>query len=1243
MKFIERKFLELNIISDDFPKKNSEAKYDYVESFNSNGYEKKIVENSKEEPLKKNKEELNKVLIDLEEILKYDLIFIFGESGSGKTTLLKEIAKKNNSKFYTLSCFNDEELNMTNKEKTIYLFDSIDEDLNENKMTLNKVYLNKLEKIFKKIYQLNINNKIILTCRNGYIYEYLNSIKVEKKIKAYELASLENEDIKKIASNYKVLDYEKIVEFLEKIKLKELVVRNIFVLSKIIEKKEEYLSKKSLKEIYKAILKEFFLIKTDNFSNTIFKNKEEILEKLSIKISTKYFCKENEEERLKLKGEGLSEEEEVNLKRLPIYEHKSLEEFLIAYFIHKKLLLKEMDLKAIEKIFFIENVLKRDMKEILYFLIDLEDNELKKLLLETDPTLLIKIPEVNLDMQVLIVTKNINFLQKNPYYMWSNWEYFRNNSKIDEDLNLKRTLLQQINDISSIENEVFYYLMCLLKNSKNRSLEDFIFTILEKRIEKYKSLRDILNGVFIENKSFNLKLHDLLKKKQKKLQDDFYYINKFLKLIYKRINVKDFIFYIKNMKEYNLKDIIKVIDLNYLLMIINELLNNYEEIKNYRRGYNQIIFLMNSLNEKNIVNKNEVLNILEKAIEKKILHLNKIKIDNLILSLDDKKKYFRKIFECGNDYIIFFKKEDIEENLEFLLSNYSLGKYKNTYIEISYKFEIEKINLLLKKEKRKIQTKYLDEEIQENLIELKINFQEEKLIQLIGDIGLDETYKKIKEDKRIDDNVNNLIIKYLQIGMSFKKNQNGFREIDYLIFKYLNNNTKLKMNDLIEKNKESIYNLLLYFNHEEFSDNLIRFLLQEEFFKEKILKDLDNLNSTILFSRNKEKIFEYLRINEVEALKIILEKEYLNYDWFDSQEEIILNKLSLKNNKNILDEKIKNSNGKLNETFLKYYLEEYDINYLFQLLNFEYSKNNFENIIECLEEVGNLEVELEKLTDETVEKIISFYNTNYEEYQEPKETVFDIDTNYKLNNFIFIKLFNALRNDKRIKLLQKLNGIEFKNRKIINYIAYTKKIILENQYKFNEVIDIIKNSKFEEKYAYFDNEKFIKDLLMVIEHLTELRLQIKLKEYKEDEINDLIRFGLEMKEYYVHDQRRGGESESKENLGERDLVIKKNNTTVTILEALILKSINKSNIKKHYNKLNINYDTMGNRVNYFLCYYLGNNFNPFIERYKELSNVLFNSDIEDLSSEYSEKSNIKIMRTKFKEKEIYHLLINFEN
>ncbi|MEG2848155.1 MAG: hypothetical protein RR904_05250, partial [Bacilli bacterium] len=242
----------------------------------------------------------------------------------------------------------------------------------------------------------------------------------------------------------------------------------------------------------------------------------------------------------------------------------------------------------------------------------------------------------------------------------------------------------------------------------------------------------------------------------------------------------------------------------------------------------------------------------------------------------------------------------------------------------------------------------------------------------------------------------------------------------------------------------------------------------------------------------------------------------------------------------------------------------------------------------------------------------------------------------------YYRLFTILKTPSRRFLLKKLLEEGIKGVKLKNFINYTLKLISEELIEIDSIEEIIKKSKFEDKYYYFDNENFIKDLLIVIEHLTELRLQIKLKEYKEDEINDLIRFGLEMKEYCVHDQRRGGESGSGENPGERDLVIKKNNTMVTILEALILKSINTSNIKNHYDKLNNNYDTMGNRINYFLCYYLGNNFNSFIKRYKQSSNILFNSDIEDLSSEYTEKSNIRIMKTEFKEKEVYHLLINFK-
>ncbi|MGL4874585.1 MAG: hypothetical protein ACRC30_08050, partial [Clostridium sp.] len=248
-----------------------------------------------------------------------------------------------------------------------------------------------------------------------------------------------------------------------------------------------------------------------------------------------------------------------------------------------------------------------------------------------------------------------------------------------------------------------------------------------------------------------------------------------------------------------------------------------------------------------------------------------------------------------------------------------------------------------------------------------------------------------------------------------------------------------------------------------------------------------------------------------------------------------------------------------------------------------------------------------------------------------------------LYRFMQMEIMKLLKDNKKINLLKSILKNNLKNKQIENELKFILKELMEEATNKLKIIEILTRKERKNKNIYFDKNKFLNNLLIVIKHLTELRLQIKLKGYKEDEINDLIRFGLEMKDYYVYDQRRGGESETRKNIGERDLVIKQNNIIVTILEALILRFIDTENIKKHYDKLNSNYDTIGNRVNYFLCYYLGENFNLFIEKYKNSSDKLFSSEIQDLSEECTEKSNIKIMKTKFKEKEIYHVLINFEN
>ena len=358
----------------------------------------------------------------------------------------------------------------------------------------------------------------------------------------------------------------------------------------------------------------------------------------------------------------------------------------------------------------------------------------------------------------------------------------------------------------------------------------------------------------------------------------------------------------------------------------------------------------------------------------------------------------------------------------------------------------------------------------------------------------------------------------------------------------------------------------------------------------------------------------------------------------EDTEEIIMDLII--ENEELLKKKIKTN--KISSKFAKKYIEINGIDNYFEEIEFDKSKETFSRAIYLIYDYfRNIGEIMDSLSDGLIKRIVVFYGENFDIYERKKEKT--PEREQLLYRFMQMEIMKLLKDNKKINLLKSILKNNLKNKQIENELKFILKELMEEATNKSNIIEILTRKERKNKNIYFDKDKFLNDLLIIIKHLTELRLQIKLKGYKEDEINDLIRFGLEMKDYYVYDQRRGGESETRQNIGERDFAIKQNKIIVTILEALILRFIETENIKKHYDKLNSNYDTIGNRVNYFLCYYLGNNFNTFIERYKESSSILFNSDIEDLSSEYTEKSNIKIMKTKFKEKEIYHLLINFEN
>ena len=135
----------------------------------------------------------------------------------------------------------------------------------------------------------------------------------------------------------------------------------------------------------------------------------------------------------------------------------------------------------------------------------------------------------------------------------------------------------------------------------------------------------------------------------------------------------------------------------------------------------------------------------------------------------------------------------------------------------------------------------------------------------------------------------------------------------------------------------------------------------------------------------------------------------------------------------------------------------------------------------------------------------------------------------------------------------------------------------------------------------------------------------------EDERNDYIRDMLDREEEYViKDQTRRGLSASGASAGEIDILVEKDNYPFTVIEALILKSLNKDYLGKHLDKI-YSYDTTGDLFNVCLVYAECKEFASFCERYcdfvkqHEYPYPLISSD-ESINQKYI-GSEIRIMTT----------------
>lgn len=207
--------------------------------------------------------------------------------------------------------------------------------------------------------------------------------------------------------------------------------------------------------------------------------------------------------------------------------------------------------------------------------------------------------------------------------------------------------------------------------------------------------------------------------------------------------------------------------------------------------------------------------------------------------------------------------------------------------------------------------------------------------------------------------------------------------------------------------------------------------------------------------------------------------------------------------------------------------------------------------------------------------------------------------------------------EKALKLLTVKPDIEYGSVVINGKTIYVMKV-----FRLSEGTSLLSDELESEQI-----KKFI-DVLYKI--CIKLQGNSKYIDASEDERNDYIRDMLDREEYVIKDQTRRGLSASGVSSGEIDILVEKDNFPFTIIEALILKYLDKDYLGKHLDKI-FTYDTTGNLFNVCLVYAECKEFASFWERYcdfvkqHEYPYPLTSSDVS-INQEYV-GSEINIMTT----------------
>lgn len=222
-----------------------------------------------------------------------------------------------------------------------------------------------------------------------------------------------------------------------------------------------------------------------------------------------------------------------------------------------------------------------------------------------------------------------------------------------------------------------------------------------------------------------------------------------------------------------------------------------------------------------------------------------------------------------------------------------------------------------------------------------------------------------------------------------------------------------------------------------------------------------------------------------------------------------------------------------------------------------------------------------KNTDDVFDFNIKFYNTQYVLYHGKEYPLFEIANKgidgVQIKDFIEIMYSKWVRDERKDYFAIEVNKHLRKNN-----IKYQVKLIEKDIPSAESVKSIFDDLEFTDNPE--DRRELLEDIFTILIQMQGDKIY---KGASENQLNDGIRNGLRItRRYQPLDQTRHGESASGLDAGELDVLVsnKTEGLPIAVVEALILKSLDKNSLKTHIDKALVNYNPTGCKMTVIVIY-----------------------------------------------------------